>query len=253
VIKFVICGIEHSGTTLISDLFRQIDGVDAGFEVGVLLSASPRAFRTLQPFAENMLKGWQLHPKELDHCCDTDDLEVFYGRLLKASKAVKPGTTTTFDKTPRYLIGLDACMQKVNVPFIVSYKDPRAIVHSDFVRAKAESFDAWFGQYAPTKLRYMNGLYNQYKSALGRSDSRACLVALENLCLDARRACDLMFSHAGFEFRTKYLVLENLRYEHNRSTSISVSIPFEYKKAFSSDVQRRIRDTFASCADWFYD
>lgn len=28
----VICGLEHTGTTLISELFRQIPHIDSGFE-----------------------------------------------------------------------------------------------------------------------------------------------------------------------------------------------------------------------------
>lgn len=251
--KFVVCGIEHSGTTLISDLFRQIDGVDAGFEVGVLLCDTPRSFEDMLPFSKNVLNGWGLTADELHFCCDTDEFEVFYERLLAASKSVAPGTVTTFDKTPRYLLNLDTCMAKVDVPFIVSYKDPRAIVHSDFVRSKAESFEEWYAKYLPIKLRYMKGLYEQYKSASQSEQSRALFMALEDLCLDVRRSCEKMFSHAGFEFKLEYLVLENLRYVHNRSPSINSRIPFEYKLVFSQDVQAAIRNDFALCENWFYD
>jgi hypothetical protein len=253
VIKFVICGIEHSGTTLISDLFRQIKGVDAGFEVGVLLCDTPRAFRKFVPFSQNILKGWEVTPAELDHCCDTDQFGEFYQRLLAACKTVAAGTTITFDKTPRYLSSLDACMAKVDVPFIVSYKDPRAIVYSDFVRAKADSFDNWFRQYLPLKLKYMKSLYNQYKAAIEQREARTCFIALEDLCLKARESCDRIFAHVGHEFKLEYLVLQNLRYEHNRSTSISASIPFEYRKAFAPHVQQTIRTEFAACENWFYD
>jgi len=253
VIKFVICGIEHSGTTLISDLFRQIDGVDAGFEVGVLLCDGPRSFRAMSPFSENILKGWRLTPEEFGYCCDTDDFGEFYRRLLASSKTIASGTSTSFDKTPRYLAALDRCMEKVNVPFVVSYKDPRAIVYSDFVRSKAASFDEWFPKYAPEKLNYMHILYRQYKSAVQQSKTQPCFIALEELCLNARQSCERIFNHVGYDFKLEYLVLKNLRYAHNRSTSISASIPFEYKKAFESQVQMRIREQFAAFADWFYD
>ena len=33
-IDFLVCGVEHSGTTLVSDLFRQIPHCESGFEVG---------------------------------------------------------------------------------------------------------------------------------------------------------------------------------------------------------------------------
>ena len=40
----IICGMEHSGTTLVSDLVRQTGAYESGFEIGVLLEDSPKAF-----------------------------------------------------------------------------------------------------------------------------------------------------------------------------------------------------------------
>ena len=49
-LRFIICGPEHSGTTLISDIFRQVPGLDSGFEVGVLLADTPVSSRLLSRF-----------------------------------------------------------------------------------------------------------------------------------------------------------------------------------------------------------
>ena len=122
-IRFVICGPEHSGTTLVSDLFRQVPGVDAGFEVGVLLASSPRCFPDLAVHAEITRWGWGVDEAALAQCCDTDDFAVFYERLEAASTVLRPGTQTVFDKTPRYLAALEACMAKLAVPFFLVFKD----------------------------------------------------------------------------------------------------------------------------------
>src|SRR5271163_4649484 len=109
-LRFVICGREHSGTTLLSDLFRQVPGIDAGFEVGVLLRPSPKEFEGFDPFFTNMLGGWKLTTEELAEACHAENFDGFYARVKALSKVLRPGTTDIFDKTPRYLSRLDDCM-----------------------------------------------------------------------------------------------------------------------------------------------
>lgn len=67
--KFAICGLEHTGTTLVSELFRQVPRVDSGFECGVFLGENPAAFKGLEPFYQNMCDGWGISVEELEECC----------------------------------------------------------------------------------------------------------------------------------------------------------------------------------------
>src|SRR5262249_46457858 len=152
--------LEHSGTTLVSDLFRQVEYVEAGFEVGVLLCERPSQFVELEPYSRNILGGWQISRADLEFCSDTDDFGEFYDRLCARSPLIHPGITCTFDKTPRYLAILEDAMNKVSVPFVVLYKDPRATVYSDFRRAKSAKFDVWYNQYKDKKVMYVQNLYN---------------------------------------------------------------------------------------------
>jgi len=55
---FLICGLEHSGTTMVSDLFREHPLADSGFECGVLLCNTPSEFLTFEPFCRHMYVGW---------------------------------------------------------------------------------------------------------------------------------------------------------------------------------------------------
>ena len=249
---FVICGPEHSGTTLVSDLFRQVPGIDAGFEVGVLLADTPRTFPEITVHAEITRWGWGIEAAELRHCCDTDDFVTFYARLQSCATVLRPGTHTIFDKTPRYLAELPACMAKLDVPVFIVFKDPRAIVFSDWRKAGCPAFEAWFDGYAPDKLGYLRVLYTQYRLATGQTGSRVCVVRLEDLCLDARRTCERMYAHVGCAFDPAFMVLQGVRYENTRHGAISAGEPFTYRTVFSAAERRRIEIAFSGVDDWFY-
>ena len=251
-IKFVICGIEHSGTTLVSDLFRQVPQVDSGFECGVLLGDTPRAFPEMQPFAQNILGGWKITREDLVSSCDTDDFKQFYENLRSKCRSLKPDTKDIFDKTPRYLARLAECLKKMPVPFIVMFKDPRALVYSDFTRSKQADFDPWFEGYAPAKLAYMRGLYANYDKAPALG-SAVLTMSLEKLCMEPRKSCEALFRHCGYEFDLEYFLLKNLRFKHTRSDSVSGRIPFEYREGLSKPQQAVVKDRFKEFSAWFYD
>jgi Sulfotransferase family len=247
---FVICGMEHTGTTLISDLFRQVPGIDAGFEVGVLIGMSPRDFPGLAPFARNILEGWGITEAELAVCCDTTSFAEFYSRLRAASRVLAHDTVTIFDKTPRYVSELGRVMGHVPVPVIVSYKDPRAIVFSDFKRAKPTDFNAWYNDFMPRKHRYVASCYNSWMAA--RDDARVCTVALEGLAMNARATMEQMFAHVGQRFDIGYALLDGLRYRNTRANFVSAEIAFEFRRVFTPEQQARIARDFSEFDAWFY-
>jgi hypothetical protein len=251
-LKCIICGPEHSGTTLISDLLRQVPGIDAGFEVGVLLAQTPRAFPDMPPFADITLWGWGIDRDTLIACCATDDFSQFYTRLAAASTVLRPGTRWIFDKTPRYLTELQACMNKSEAPFVVVVKDPRALVHSDYLKAGEPDFETWFDAYAPEKIGYLRTHYANYQQARDQADPRICLLRLEDICLDARRTCERLYAHVGCAFDPAYMILQGVRYENTRHGAISAAIPFRYRTRFNVAQQQRIAVTFAEFDAWFY-
>ena len=248
---FVICGPEHSGTTVVSDVFRQLPGVSAGFEVGVLLAASPRQFPAYTANADITRLGWGITDAEFLFCCDTDEFSEFYSRLQSVSTVLKPGTHTVFDKTPRYLSCLRDCLHKTSVPFVVVQKDPRATVYSDWRRAGMPPMIGWYETYAPDKIGYLRVLYEEY--AATRSNPRIFHVSLERLCLDTRRACEAMFGHVGYDFDLAYLALFGTRDAGTRHAALSSGIPVEYRRDFGRPVTAVLERDFAEFQDWFYD
>lgn len=250
VLKFLICGLEHTGTTLISDLFRQVPGLDSGFECGVLMDTTPAGFRDRQPFARNMLDGWGITQAQFEHCCAAPDFAEFYTRLLAASTVLDPGTTGIFDKTPRYLAHLDAVLARSDVPVVISHKDPRAIVCSDFKRAGTDDFDAWYDGYRAAKLRYVQGCYDQF---IAHADMpRVTTVGLEDLAMNARATMERMFAHAGYPFELGYAIIDKMRYENVRNNTVSADIAFEYKTRLNQAAQDRIMADFSRFTAWVY-
>jgi len=250
--SFVICGIEHSGTTLLSDIFRQVPTIDSGFETGVLLVDSPREFRSLDPFISNIVSGWGVKDTELDMICDCDTFDEFYDRLWQQSTVVNHQKTIMFDKTPRYFSTLNSCTQKIDCPFIATYKDPRAIVASDFRRDKAENFSVWFDSYAPRKKKYLRIIYAQLEQTVQGSIPNAIAVSLEAVCLDTRQTLEKMFAHVGQEFDLSYLLLKNLRYHHTKLPYISSNIPFQYLEVFNKSQIKQIEKRFEEFELFFY-
>ena len=260
-LKFVICGLEHSGTTLLSDIFRQVDGLDSGFEVGVLLGSSPQDFANIQPFFKNMPGGWKIEAKTLQQISAVDRFEDFYDQLRINSGIIDSDIKDIFDKTPRYFSDIYSCYQKVKVPFVGLYKDPRSLVYSDYKRSgKSQDFAAWYEGYKKPKLNY---LLNSYKNSylkwqenLAQSDSSSkhiLCVSLEEICLNTRATLEKIFAHVGYEFELEYVMLKNLRYQHTRQPQISSRIPFEYLEKLTKKQNDLIKQDFAVLADWFYD
>ncbi|WP_019505378.1 sulfotransferase [Pleurocapsa sp. PCC 7319] len=259
-LKFVICGLEHSGTTLLSDIFRQVSGLDSGFEVGVLLGRTPKEFPNIQPFYSNMVEGWKIEADVLQEICNSNKFEDFYDNLKLKSKLISLETKYIFDKTPRYFLDLYCCYEKIKVPFIALYKDPRSLVYSDYKRSvKSRDFYSWYNNYKKPKLRYLRNIYTnsylKWKQSETKTESNngdiLCL-SLESICLNTRLTLEKIFDHVNFEFNFEYLMLKNLRYEHTRQPQISSRIPFEYLENLTKEQIAMIQKDFEILEDWFY-
>ena len=88
-LSFLICGLEHSGTTMASDLFREHPEVDSGFECGVLLCDNPSDFLTLTPFRNHMAVGWGINEEDLTYACQAVNFDGFYERLFERSSIIQ--------------------------------------------------------------------------------------------------------------------------------------------------------------------
>jgi hypothetical protein len=252
--SFIVCGLEHSGTTLISDIFREIPGCDSGFECGVLLCNSPREFPRRDPFFKNMLKGWMISEEKLLYSCETDSFDVFYARLYEASNLFKDGTPRlVFDKTPRYIINLEEICKLTGVPVIAAIKDPRSIAASDFKRSRVDigNIDAWYEAWKQPKLNYMRKAYEGYLYAW--SDPQCIVVRHEDICLNTRQTLEKLFHHTGASGSLSCLLFKNKRYDNTRGHSISPASCLSHRDIIPQGLEEKIVQDFAEFTRWFYD
>jgi hypothetical protein len=221
-IDFIICGLEHSGTTVVSDIFRQHVGCDSGWECGVLLCDSHREFENFDPFSKNILKGWGVSKQQLKDACLSDTISGFYDLLYKSSsiKGISDAYIR-FDKTPRYISNLREIHENINIPVIAVTKDLRSIVASDFKRSRLnqDQFDEWYKKYLPSKKRYLKSVYQGYQYA--ENNPNCELIRLEDLCFDSKKTIKRMFQKVGLTAKIEYFIFENSRTIHTRGTSLN--------------------------------
>lgn len=125
----IVTGMEHSGTTLLSQLLiNRVKHVDSGFECGVLLAQSPKEFNKIQPFYDwfclpAKIGHWGLTPQMRSWVCNTGSFMDFYDRLrIMFSLSQRKGVAQLIDKTPAYIYDLKNVLDKVSCPVVITYK-----------------------------------------------------------------------------------------------------------------------------------
>ena len=253
-LSFLICGLEHSGTTMASDLFREHPEVDSGFECGVLLCDNPSDFLTLTPFRNHMAVGWGINEEDLTYACQAVNFDGFYERLFERSSIIQTKKPKfVFDKTPRYVTQLIAVQSRLDLPAIVLIKDPRSLALSDFKRSrtKIEEIDDWYERWKNPKRLYMRSAYQGYQYAWG--NERCKVVRLEDICFNAKETVRSMFEFVQLEFSYEYLDLRSKRFGNTSGSSISVNSCMQFMTELPNHIQSKIKDEFSEFDRWFYD
>ena len=249
-IDFIICGLEHTGTTLVSELFRQIPGCDSGFECGILLAEEISSFKNFEPFYSNLINGWKISDEKLNAACESNNLEDFYEIIYDNSLLFDDLPFIRFDKTPRYISQLENIYSKLSVPVIVTCKSIESIAWSDYKRSKyfpQKNHKDFLETYIKPKKNYLKKALNGYKYAL--SSQNCYLIHLEDLCFNAYRESVQIFNHCKQIFKTEYFVLNNKRFKNTRGKSIDISVGSDHLVNSSKDFQELIRSEFKDIID----
>jgi len=253
-LSFLICGLEHSGITMASDLFREHPEVESGFECGVLLCKNPQEFLSFTPFRNHMAVGWGIEESDLTYACEAPNYEIFYQRLFERSKIVQAKHPKfVFDKTPRYVTQLKTVQSRLDLPAIVLIKDPRSLALSDFKRSgkKSEEIDRWYENWKNPKLLYMRSAYEGYQYAW--ESDRCIVIRLEDVCFNAKATVASMFDFANLDFNCEYLDLRSKRFGNTSGSSISVNSCMQFMSALPEHIQSKIKEDFSEFDRWFYD
>ncbi len=248
--RFVICGIEHSGTSLLADIFRQVPGLGAGWETGVLLANRPADFPEVQPHFDDFAANWGVSDADIAYLCAAVDHGNFYQRLIRCASNLPQGTRMVFDKTPRYFIDLTACMGRALAPFIVTYKDPRAIMHSNWVRAGRPEVMRWLDGAQEEVLGYLLSLHEQHERHW--MNQRVFFMSLESLCLAPGHVCNQVFHHAALEFDPGYLILRGTDNRATYGNTVMAGVPFAWRREWPAEAGRAVEAKFSALDRWFY-
>ena len=129
-LKCIICGFEHGGTTVLSELVRQHPRVDGRFEIGFLLDRHiSRFYRPDNVFVDFVESFWGVPREQIrDYICGAPDWREAYRRLAECS--VVADDALLYDKTPRYMSYLKKILKKVDSPCLALVRDPRALYAS---------------------------------------------------------------------------------------------------------------------------
>ena len=250
-IDFIICGLEHTGTTLVSEVFRQIPNCDSGFECGVLLANDTLSFKKMNPFYGNLLKGWEITNEYLDAACELNNFKEFYDHIYMNSSLFENLPTVRFDKTPRYVSDLENIYNKSLVPIIVCCKSIESIAWSDFKRSKYftnQEVDSFLEDYVKPKKRYLKSALKGYHFA---EISKSCRIThLEDICFNAYKELIEIFRHCNQIFEIEYFVLKDKRFRNARGKSIDVSLGSEHlvnaPSFFIEKVQKEFKEIIES-------
>lgn len=138
----IVTGMEHSGTTLVSELLMSAPGLFGAFEGGFLLDDSPARFYkrgtfykwSVQPVTSSL--HWGLTKQQRDgYVTKATCFAEMYRRVHDTSPLFGIGTTQSsswmVDKTPSYIYNLTRILQITpGVPVVVTVKDDAAQLHS---------------------------------------------------------------------------------------------------------------------------
>lgn len=227
----VISGMEHSGTTFLSQLLNGHPRIASGVECGLLLSA-PHDFHAVQPFYDWLVGeegwGWCLTPADRQRilvCRDHYEaywvLSAFKGRAQRDDRLrrIFLESDLIFDKTPRYIYNLDKIMEKVNSPFLVTVKTPA----EQYVSAKKRGVtdvDAFL-------MRYEKAM-SAVKRALHHYPDRLMVIEYKRLVTDTPIVMQQVAEFIGMK-EASYFCLE--KYNERFGNLIQIKNSFDNSKA----------------------
>lgn len=202
ILKFIITGYERSGTTMLSEVFRNHPAVDSGFECGVLMCERPSEFINLKPFSSNITHGWNISDGDFALCCESNDFNEFYCRLRRSSVYIRDKNVQLFDKTPRYMKYMSNIMDRSSCNIICLYKDPHDLFLSWTMANDEKIIKSKFDDYLKEYTLYAWAI----ASALKRSDAhRIVLVKYDDIIYRPIDYLYHIFEHVGLEFDPEYI------------------------------------------------
>ena len=124
VLGCLVAGYEKGGTTLAKDLIRHACRMRGCFEGGLLLADSPTD-GIPEPYGSQLVQSWALPATFLEEYRGCRTFEQGYRLLRERSGHVLHKHRPLIDKTPRYMVVLEAVLRRApTTPIVVVIRDP---------------------------------------------------------------------------------------------------------------------------------
>jgi hypothetical protein len=218
----VVTGLEHSGTTLLSQLFNGHPNIASGHELGFLLS-DIHDFDRVQPWYDwikNENWGWAVTERDRKKLLGASSFREMYSMLNEFKgrnhkneylRSLFISSSLIYDKTPSYVYSLQEIMNKIDVPFIVTLKSPLEAIKS--YKSKNVNVDGFFKRYHKALV--------ELRGAIERYADRVLVVKYVNLASDPLNTMEIVKKFVGIDDNVrldldaynrrfgKYIVSEN--------------------------------------------
>lgn len=241
----IICGFERSGTTVVAELLRQHPKMDGRFECGFLLAKNPADFLGFEGYVKN-LEFWGVTEEDITYICQAETWAEAYRRLLERSN-IPDKSVWFYNKTPRYMLYLDKVMSKVEVPCMITVRDPRAVYWSNQKRIETDLKEF---------CDYYLGYARAWKTATEHYADRLLLVRHENLCKEPESESRRIYDFLGLEFYPEYILLKESAYNtyiYRSSSGITPETIHEYRGNITVEVEKYIIEKTAEFSCWHWE
>ncbi|KAA3614972.1 MAG: hypothetical protein D8M58_11000 [Calditrichaeota bacterium] len=195
----LMTGMEHSGTTYLSNLLKCHPKIAGGFEGGMLLANSPNEFPGIEPFYKWTLKKppvqWGLNQEQLDNICKSKTWADMYSSIKNYSPLFD-NDQLILDKTPAYMPVLDSVMEKINSKCIVIFKN--SLYQYTSYKKRNISINDYLGRY----LSYLKG----FLAAYNKYHDRLFILNHNSLGQNQQKIIHGIISFLGLEYDPEYFL-----------------------------------------------
>lgn len=249
----VVCGFEHSGTTLITEILRKHVQFNGGFEGGFLLNEEAKDFLTTEPYCTNLKNGWNISDEDLHYICYSETWATVYAKLQERSSIFKGKDELVFDKTPMYMKYLPDVLKRVpGVPCILIVRDLRAIFWSSFKRTGL-TISEWYNFVFPITCEHVLSYADGWRKAIEYNlGSRILLIQYESLCLNPVKEVKRMTDFLKVEFDQSLLSFGTDKHPFVYGERISTNYLKEYLDGLPCEICEEIVDFMRGYEEWLW-
>ncbi len=193
----LLTGMEHSGTTYLSNLLKCHPQIAGGFEGGMLLASQPNQFPSIEPFYKWMLKKppvqWGLSQNDLNQICNSATWPEMYQKI-RSSSPLFQNNEILLDKTPAYMPVLDQVMQKLDAKCVVIFKN--TCYQYTSYKKRGFTLEGYIGHY----MGYIKGLL----TAFNKYHQRILIVNHNKLGGEKDRVLKSIIDFLGLEYNPAF-------------------------------------------------